>query len=186
MLWLAALVLMQDAGVADYVDRLSAKLNAHAKVILTADAAARAYASAKEGVRITTGMIAGASNEAELAGILAHELAHLQQARESPPAESGAVLCFRFATTEPKFAGAKQWEHDADQSAIAQLTKAGYDPLAMLRYFSRLRHSSTELPRAFSAEDVLIERLQLEATDHPLKDPVLDTPEFQAMRERLK
>ena len=64
--------------------------------------------------------------------------------------------------------------------------KSGYDPLAMLRYFSRLRHGSTQLPRAFSAEDVLIERLQLEATDHPMKDPVVDTAEFRAVRERLK
>jgi predicted Zn-dependent protease len=188
MLLLAALVLMQDPAVTGYLEGLCGRLSSRAEVSVSVESAARAAALPEGGIRVTTGMIAGALNEAELAGILAHELAHTRMARDSrpgdPDAESG--WCFRFARSEPKFAEAKKWEHDADQAAIVLLTKAGYDPLAMLRYFARLRHASTELPRAFSAEDVLIERLQLEATDHPMKDPILDTAEFRAVRDRVK
>jgi predicted Zn-dependent protease len=173
--------------VQSYVDRVCAKLAPHVEVTIAADASARAGALAGGPVTVTTGLIAGAATEAELAGILAHEIAHSEM-REHPLGESDAEsgICLRFAAGEANFEGARAWEHDADQAAISLLTKAGYNPLAMLRYFSRLRHASPDLPRAFSAEDVLIERLQLEATDHPMKDPVEDTPEFQAVRERLK
>jgi len=187
MFWLAAAVLLNDAVVTGYVERLCQHLAPLAKVVITVDADASAGAKPGDEIRITTAMIAGAQNEAELAGILAHEIAHLRNKGDTAPPDTEEFgICLRFNRRDPKFESARQWEHDADQAAIAILTKAGYDPMAMLRYFSVLRHASPDLPVAFSAEDVLIERLQLEATDHPLKDPIVDTPEFQSIRERLK
>jgi predicted Zn-dependent protease len=187
MLLLAALALIHDPVVQGYVERICGKLAPHVEVAVAVDTEARAAALPEGPIRITTGMIAGAANEAELAGILAHEIAHSQM-RENRlwMADADSGICLRFAAKEPNFSSAKAWEHEADQTAISLLMKAGYDPLEMLRYFSRLRHASPGLPRAFSAEDVLLERLQLEATDHPMKDPVVDTAEFQAVRDRLK
>lgn len=187
MFWFAAAALLNDAVVTGYVERLCQHLAPQVKVVIAVDADASAGARPGDEVRITTAMIAGAQNEAELAGILAHEIAHLKnKADAAPPDAEEFGICLRFNRHDPKFEGARQWEHDADQAAIAMLTKAGYDPMAMLRYFSTLRHGSPDLPLAFSAEDILIERLQLEATDHPLKDPIVDTPEFQAIRGRVK
>jgi predicted Zn-dependent protease len=187
MFWLAAVTLLNDATVTGYVERLCHRLAPEVSIAVTVDTAARAAARYGDGIRISTAMISGARNEAELAGILAHEIAHYRSdAASAPLGDDGGGLCLRFAGKEPKFATARQWEMDADQAAIAMLTRTGYDPAAMLRYFSALRHSDRELPQSFSAEDILIERLQLEATDHPMKDPVEDSPEFQAIRARLQ
>jgi predicted Zn-dependent protease len=187
MFWLAAAMLLNDPIVTGYVERITGRLAPGVAVTITVDAAARAAAQAGSGIRLTTAIVAGAKNEAELAGIIAHEIAHYRsRAERVPPEDPETGLCLRFAAHEPRFDAAKQWEHDADQDAIVLLSKAGYDPAAMLRYFSVLRHAAPDLSRAFSAEDILIERLQLEATDHPMKDPIVDTPEFQAVRERLK
>jgi predicted Zn-dependent protease len=187
MLLLAALTLLNDPVVTGYVERIGEKLGPGVAITITVDKEPRAAVFHSDGVRITTAMIAGAQNEAELAGILAHEIAHYRSRAEKAPEEDEASgLCLRFAAHEPEFPDGLGWEHGADQAAIAMLTKAGYDPSAMLKYFSTLRHSSTELPRVFSAADVLLERLELEATDHPMKDPVVDRPEFQSVRVRVK
>jgi predicted Zn-dependent protease len=191
MFWLAGLLLLSgapldDPAVTGYVERIVHHLTPQISVAVTVDTVARAAAFSKVGIRISTAMIAGAGSEAELAGILAHEVAHLRKGSDqAPPEDAESGLCLRFAE-RVDVDNAREWERSADQAAIAMLTKAGYDPAAMLRYFSLLRHASPDLPRSFSAEDILIERLQLEATDHPMKDPVEDTPEFRAVRERLK
>jgi len=186
MFWLAV-ALLNDPVVTGYVGRIGERLAPQVSISITVDTVARAGTQAGQGIHLTTAMISGAQNEAELAGIIAHEIAHYRNRTDkAPPEDSESGLCLRFAGHPEDSGEAREWEHDADQAAIVMLTKAGYDPGAMLRYFSALRHKEPDLPRAFSAEDILIERLQLEATDHPLKDPVVDTREFQAVRERLK
>jgi predicted Zn-dependent protease len=187
MFWLAALALVSDPAVTSYVERICHRLAPQVSIAVTIDAAPRAGAFSGDGIRVSSAMIAGARNEAELAGIIAHEIAHYRNRSDQAPQEdSDSGLCMRFAGHAQDFEKAREWERSADQAAITMLTKAGYDPAGMLRYFSVLRHADPELPRSFSAEDILIERLQLEATDHPMKDPVVDTAEFQAVRERLK
>ena len=89
MLLLVALALMQDSVVTGYLEQLCGKLGSHPEVTLAEDPAPRATALPNGSVRVTNGMVAGAATEAELAGILAHELAHLQLARESPGARDG-------------------------------------------------------------------------------------------------
>jgi predicted Zn-dependent protease len=181
MLWITAFVLLQGAVADDrvvnaYVEKVCAKLAGHVAITVSADPGARAGVVPDGPISITNGMIAGAQNEAELAGILAHEIAHWR----------AHGVCYRFVKGEDRERGdALAMEHAADQAAIAILVKAGYDPASMLRYFSRIRHAEPDLPIAFSAEDILLERLQLEATDHPMKDPVVDTAEFQAVRARF-
>ena len=107
MLLLVALALMQDSVVTGYLEQLCGKLGSHPEVTLAEDPAPRATALPNGSVRVTNGMVAGAATEAELAGILAHELAHLQLARESQAPETDAEtgLCLRFAHSEPKFPG---------------------------------------------------------------------------------
>src|SRR5258708_38793590 len=122
MLWLAAVLLfndavLKDAAVTGYMERLCQRLAPKVAVTVVVDTEARADAVPGEGIRITAAMIAGAQNEAEVAGILAHEIAHYREGR----------VCLRFSAQvsnqAPKMDNAKQWEHDADQAAIAMLTK---------------------------------------------------------------
>ena len=56
----------------------------------------------------------------------------------------------------------------------------------MLEFFSKYRREGENLTTAYSAEDLLIEKLQLEATDHPLKDAIVNTPDFDRARESMK
>ena len=58
--------------------------------------------------------------------------------------------------------------------------------MAMLEFFSRYRRENMELPKGYSAEDLLLEKLQLEATDHPLKDAVTNTSEFDRIHAAEK
>ena len=183
MPWLAFLVLLQGAVPADnvisgYVEKICAKLAPHVVSVVTEPPEPRAAVWPDGTLHITSGLIAGAQNEAELAGILAHDIAHSRLGE----------VCNRFIVidTDRVQSSAKAAEREADQAAILMLVKAGYDPAGMLRYFSRIRHAEPNLPAVFSAEDILLEKLQLEATDHPLKDPVVDTEEFRTVRGRLK
>src|SRR5665213_4358852 len=115
-------------------------------------------------------------NEAELAGVLAHQVAHM----------SAGTECIRFLHSEDKREEDRQQERAADEAAIPALIKAGYDPAAMLQFFSKYRREGADLPKAFSAEDLLIEKLQIEATDHPLKDALVNTSEFDRLRATVK
>ena len=177
----------QDADAAHYAQGIAKKLTATATVRIVNDKAVRAAAFRPDRVYLTALLVARAVNEAELAGVLAHEIAHTQEppeavARLDP--ESG--LCARFAFMKsPGDTDGRQRERRADEAAIRMLTAAGYDPAAMLAFFNKLRREDLQLPAAFSAEDLLLEKLELEATDHPLKDAVLNTSEFDRVRARM-
>jgi predicted Zn-dependent protease len=170
------LLLLQDRvvtgpAVNGYVNRICHKVSPGANVRLIVDSDVRAGTSPGGGIYLLTGLFSRLQNEAELAGVMAHQLAHV----------TAGTSCIRFVHivhSDIERQDDRENERNADQSAIRMLTKAGYDPAAMLDFFSKYRRAGTDLPHAFSAEDLIIERLQIEATDHPLKDPVLDTPEF--------
>jgi predicted Zn-dependent protease len=106
-------------------------------------------------VYVSSGLITRAEDEAELAAVLAHEIAHIAARHGMPPL--GAVppvyigssggFCSRFETGAvlPKTfdKSAPAYEKEADALALDYLRKAGYDPDALWTMFSRLRaHSS--------------------------------------------
>jgi predicted Zn-dependent protease len=151
-----------------------------AEVRFVNDADVHASALPGDRVEISTGLFARLQNEAELAGVIAHELAH----------RSAGTECIRFVHVvgprEKEPPDAREHERKADEAAIPVLTKVGYDPTAMLNFFSRYRREGGNLPAAYSAEDLLIEKLQIEATDHPLKDAIVNTPEFERAHDSVK
>jgi predicted Zn-dependent protease len=183
----SAHVFSKDAAATLYAQRIAGKLASTASVRIVDDKAVRAAAFPPDRIYVTALLIARAANEAELAGVIAHEIAHAQ----TPPEpitrldpESG--LCARFASMKwPGDTDGRQRERRADEAAIRMLTAAGYDPGAMLAFFNKLRREDLQLPAAFSAEDLLLEKLELEATDHPVKDAVVNTSEFDRVRARM-
>ena len=176
---------LQDATVNVYVQRIAVKLSGGVTARVVRDKTIRAASMPADRVYVTSGLVSRAANEAELAGVLAHEIAHLSGQAVIADTESG--LCARFpAAKHPNDTGARERERVADEAAIRMLTAARYDPAEMIAFFSKLRRADLELPPAFSAEDLLLERLQLEATDHPLTDLVRNTPEFERMRARVE
>jgi predicted Zn-dependent protease len=182
MLLLAWFVLLsqnlfaQNQAVGDYIGRICHRLSPNTEVLLVNDTEVKASALSGGSIEISTALLARLQNEAELAGVLAHEVAHL----------AAKTDCVRFVITSRERSRDQEHEREADEAAIRTLTKAGYDPVAMLDFFSKYRHERTDLPMTFSARDLLIERLQIEATDHPLKDPIRNTPEFDSIHSLLK
>ena len=181
MLPLASFVLLfQDQATEDYLSRVGHKVSRSAEVRFVNDADVRAAALPGDRVEISTGLFARVQNEAELAGVIAHELAH----------RAAGTHCIRFLHVVGLHEAGNQDdrpnEAKADQTAIQALTKAGYNPMAMLEFFSKYRRAGTDLPQNYSAEDLLLEKLELEATDHPLKDVILNTPEFDRVHESVK
>jgi predicted Zn-dependent protease len=176
-MWLIlALMLAQDSVISGYVQRLTGKLASGVTASVVPDKeVVRAAAVSNDRIDVTSALVARAANEAELAGVLAHEIAH---------ARTGQT-CARFTDAIPGDTGARERERIADESALGMVTAAGYDPAPMIAFFTRLRRADLKLPVAFSAEDLLLERLQLEATDHPIKDAVVNTPEFDRVHARV-
>ena len=172
-------LLLQDQATGDYLSRVGHKVSRSAEVRFVIDADVRAAALPGDRVEVSTGLFARLQNEAELAGVIAHELAH----------GVAGTPCIRFVHVGPREAGHRgdrANEAKADQTAIRTLTKAGYNPMAMLEFFSKYRRAGTDLPQDYSAEDLLLEKLEMEATDHPLRDVILNTPEFERIHDSVK
>ena len=107
---------------------------------------------------ITSGLVARTETEAELAGVLAHEIAHIarrdgmrQLSRDpnSPASSVSIVFMGPWSGACTRFSGdklvpvamrpvLKELEREADSTAIRYLRAAHYDPLGMLEFFTSL------------------------------------------------
>jgi hypothetical protein len=126
----AALELYDDSALHDYVqgvvDRLAGVSNlAGAPRVVIAD---RNGTYATSGSRIVIGrpMIERLESEAELAGVLAHELAHIE-------GRHAVVSLFGPPPDEDWLVLRRDAEAVADERAVALLERAGYTPSAMAR-----------------------------------------------------
>ena len=124
-------------------------------------------------IAINSGLLTLAQQESELAGVLAHEIAHVSQRHIARNFESGKSLSLISALTllgsilaaiydielgqaalmssqaglhQTKLAYSRSFEQEADRLAIQLLARSGIDPLGMPRFFRRL-HEHTQLNR---------------------------------------
>lgn len=110
-------------------------------------------------VYVTRGLLALADNEAQLAGVLAHELGHLTALHHASQhgqsllanilvgalgvaggglaAQGGSLLA---GTTLLSFS--REQEYQADELGIRYMARAGYDPAEMSRFLDKLRGDS--------------------------------------------
>lgn len=124
------------------------------------DEAINAFALPGGYVHVTRGLLALASNEAEVAGVLAHELGHVvarhaaQQYSQAVAANVGvtalsiAGLFFGIPPAATNLAGygaqaylqsySRDQELEADRLAVRYMTRAGYDPQALVSFFRKL------------------------------------------------
>lgn len=130
--------------------------------ILKTDAI-NAYAAPGGYIFVTRGAIMQMQNEAELAAVIAHEMAHITgkhivkeldiKGSDSSAASgitrmvggAGDPARAAFASMVDKAVGIlmergykKEDEKDADMSAVVYMALSGYDPAAMTSYFSRI------------------------------------------------
>jgi predicted Zn-dependent protease len=213
--------ILDDPEVSDYISRLGQKLvrNSDAKVPLVIKVvdSEEVNAMALPGgyFYVNTGLIHAASEEAELAGVMAHEIAHVA-ARHSTEQVSKSRL-FNFASLPLIFLGgpagytvrqavglmlpmqilhfSRGAEREADFLGLQYLYKAGYDPTAFVSFFEKVmsqeRRRRGFFAKAFSTHPVTKDRIlraqqQIEKSLPFREEFALSSSEFERMKTRLE
>lgn len=160
---------VQDPEIRAYVDRLGQRLAANTErsdvkytfTVLDSDVV-NAFALPGGYVYITRGLMALANSEAQLAGVIGHEIGHItgrhtaERYSRGTVAQVGAVLASvlggaelgQLAAQGAQYALAgwgRGQELEADQLGIRYMANAGYDPMEMARFLDTMgRHAQLE------------------------------------------
>ena len=206
----ATSTLIADPAVSEYVDRIGQRLvrNSDAQVRFTfkiiASDNVNAFSLPGGFVFLNSGLIRAADNEAALAGVLAHEVAHVaacHAAQELARQESASVdsmpMIFRLASRRMAIntvylKPVRIFEAEADLLAVEYLYKAGYDPHALPLFFEKIKdnHQCGAKARAFESDSRMAERIkrtrnQISTLLPSTPGSTVDTAEFQQIRKRL-
>ncbi|MBD2307712.1 M48 family metalloprotease [Chroococcidiopsis sp. FACHB-1243] len=171
--------LYNNARVNSYVDRIGQRLAKNSTrpdipytFQVVKDDSINAFATAGGYVYVTTGLLKAADNEAQLAGVLAHEIGHIaerhliEQMRETAIArglataagidDSTAVqLGVELALRRPN---SREDEFEADARGVQTLGKAGYAQVATIDFLEKLR-SQRSTPTFLSTHPATSDRI---------------------------
>ncbi len=212
--------LVQDPVVNEYVNRIGQNLvrNSDAQVPFTIKVIdsdeVNAFALPGGFFYVNSGLILAADEEAELAGVMAHEIAHvaarhgMRQITRANWANIGTIpLIFigggigygiyeaaglGLPLTFMKFQ--RNFEAEADYLGLQYMYKTGYDPQAFISFFEKIQAKEKKKPgtlaKAFASHPQTpdrIEKSQQEiATILPAKAQyVVSTSEFDDVKSRL-
>ena len=212
--------LVKDPMVTEYINRLGQQLvrNSDAKVPFTIkvieDDEINAFALPGGFFYVNTGLILAADNEAGLAGVMAHEIAHVA-ARHATRNETkseiinlasvpliffgGPVAMFlrqavNLAVPMSFLKFSRDAEREADLLGIQYEYAAGYDPEEFVKLFEKLEVTEKKkkglVDKAFATHPMTTERIkraQKEIDEYlpDRKEYIVDTSEFQAVRQRV-
>jgi predicted Zn-dependent protease len=212
--------LLDDPVVVEYVNRLSQNLvrNSDARVPFTVrvidSRQVNAFALPGGFLFVNTGMLLRTETEAELAGVLAHEIAHVAARHGTKQATRKELV--NYASMPLVLAGGwfgyslrlllgvaapmgfnqftRGMERQADTLGLDYLYRSGYDPLAFVDFFERIGSLEKTRPglvaRMFSSHPMTSSRIkaaQHQIQRHMQSRPtyVVDTSEFDNIRARL-
>jgi predicted Zn-dependent protease len=212
--------LVQDPVVTEYVNRIGQNLvrNSDAQVPFTIKVIdsdeVNAFALPGGFFYVNSGLILAADEEAELAGVMAHEIAHVaarhgtRQMTRAQWANIGTIpLIFigggigygiyeaaglGLPLTFMKFQ--RNFEAEADYLGLQYMYKTGYDPQAFISFFEKIQAKEKKKPgtlaKAFASHPQTpdrIEKSQQEiATILPAKTQyIVSTSEFDDVKSRL-
>ena len=211
---------IRDPVVNEYINRLAQNIvrNSDAKVPFTVkvldDDSVNAFALPGGYFYVFSGLILAADNESELAGVMAHEIAHVAACHAAREQTRGQWA--NFATIPLIFVGggigygvyeamgiavpltfmkfSRGFEADADYLGVQYLYNSGYDPKGMPDMFEKLAALEKKKPgalsKAFDSHPQTpdrIEKTQAEIAQilPPKEQYVIDTSEFQDVKSRL-
>jgi predicted Zn-dependent protease len=212
--------LNQDPVVNEYVNRVGQNLvrNSDARVPFTIkvveDDSINAFALPGGFFYVNTGLILAADEEAELAGVMAHEIAHVaarhatRQMTRSQWANIGTIpLIFvgggiGYAARAAAGLGlpltflqfSRGFESEADFLGVQYMYKAGYDPQAYVAFFEKIQAKEKKKPgslsKAFSTHPQTPDRIaksQAEINKILPDRPqyIVSTSEFDDVKARL-
>ena len=210
---------INDPVVSEYVNRIGQNLvrNSDAKVPFTIkvieDPTVNAFALPGGFFFVQSGLILKADTEAELAGVMAHEIAHVAARHGTRQATRGELA--QLATLPLIFMGgaaaygiyeasglivpisflkfSRNFEADADYLGVQYMYKAGYDPTAFVDFFEKVQTLEKRKPgtmsKLFSTHpptDDRITKSQAEISGlKPRPEYVVTTSEFNDVKLRL-
>jgi beta-barrel assembly-enhancing protease len=212
--------IVDDATVAEYVNRLGQNLvrNSDAKVPFTIkviqSAEVNAFALPGGFFFVNSGLILKADNEAELAGVMAHEIGHVaarhgtRNATKAQLMQYGSIpLIFmggwagyaiyqgaHLAIPLTFLSFSRSMEKEADLLGLEYMYKAGYDPSAFVDFFEKIQTLEKKKPgtmsKVFSTHPPTDDRIKIaqENIQRYLKakpEYVLTTSEFNDVKGRL-
>jgi beta-barrel assembly-enhancing protease len=132
------------------------------------DGSINAFALPGGFIGVHTGLLSAAETESELAGVVAHEIAHVTQrhiarmlgqqqqmqlpvmaalaaaillGRSRPDLASGAAAAAQAGAVSLQLAYSREFERDADRVGLEALGAAGFDPRAMAGFFEKMQRS---------------------------------------------
>ncbi len=212
--------LVDDPVVTEYVNRLGQNLvrNSDAKVPFTIKVIdsdeVNAFALPGGFMFVNSGLILKADNEAELAGVMAHEIAHVAARHGTKQATRGELINYAsiplimlggwtgYAIEQAasvavplgflKFS--RGMESQADHLGLEYMYKTGYDPLEFVNFFEKLETLEKTKPgvisKVFSTHPMTTDRIeaaQKEIQDDlkPQPEYIMDTSEFHDVKNRL-
>ena len=170
--------IITDPVISEYVNRVGQNLvrNSDAKVPFTIKAIdseeVNAFALPGGFFFVNSGLIKLAETESELAGVMAHEIAHVTARHGTRQATRGQItnlasipaaiflpggwtgygiyqgLNFAIPMTFLKFS--RGFEKEADFLGLQYLYKSGYDPTSMVTFFERMQALQKRKPGALS------------------------------------
>src|SRR5438105_10494189 len=164
--------IVDDPVIAEYVNRVGQNLvrNSDAKVPFTikvVDAEEiNAFALPGGFFFVNTGILLNADNEAEMAGVMAHEIAHVAARHGTRQATRGDIV--NYGSIPLIFLGgwtgyairqgmglaipmgflsfSRGFESEADMLGLQYMYKAGYDPTAFVDFFEKIQSQEKRRP----------------------------------------
>jgi predicted Zn-dependent protease len=212
--------LINDPTVTEYVNRIGQNLvrNSDAKVPFTIKVIdsdeVNAFALPGGFFYVNSGLVLAADNESELAGVMAHEIAHVAACHAAREQTRGQLA--NLASIPLIFVGgglgygvysaasvalpmtflrfSRGFESEADYLGLQYLYKSGYDPQSFIAFFEKLKAQEKKKPgflsKAFSTHPQTPDRIEKsqEEIAHllpPRPEYVEDTSEFEDVKARL-
>ena len=211
---------VDDPMITEYVNRVGQNIVLHsdAKIPFTIKVIdsdeVNAFALPGGFFYINKGLILVADNEAEVAGVMAHEIAHVAARHALENQTKGTLLEYLAMGTSIFLGGipgmiyqntaglgllgifmkfSRSAEEEADKLGVQYMYAAGYDPSAMATMFEKLEAKNKKKPglisRAFASHPAPPERrdaaLALAARFPEHEEYVISTSEFQRVKARL-
>jgi predicted Zn-dependent protease len=212
--------IIDDPIVAEYVNRVGQNIvrNSDAKVPFTIkvveDESVNAFALPGGFFFVNTGLILSADNEAELAGVMAHEIAHVAArhgTRQATKAELANYMSiplifmggwagygirqaagFLVPMSLLKFSRA--YESEADDLGLQYMYKTGYDPASFVDFFEKIQALEKKkhgaVAELFSSHPMTDDRIQaaqknIQQNLESRPEYVVNTSEFNEVKNRL-
>src|SRR3954451_3436536 len=211
---------IDDPVIAEYVNRVGQNLvrNSDAKVPFTIKVLdteeVNAFALPGGFFFVNSGLILKAESESELAGVMAHEIAHVAARHGTKQAPRGELA--NIASIPLIFLGgwagyairqgaglaipmgfltfSRGFEREADYLGLQYLYKSGYDPTAFVDFFEKIQSLEKKKPgtvsKVFSTHPMSDDRIKAAQNEiqrdlAPKPEYVVNTSEFNDVRARL-